>query len=158
MRFWRRFSGAIPILGIAAFFFSAGVVVRGTLAGNGGTMAETRQELKSKKAKSKASGTTRKRTGRGVAGEESAGKDGAERLRWAADRRLGRNSEKLAAMLAGKALKGDLASTKVLLGLAEGKKPVAEVKGQVRSLALRLAGEPMREPPVDWKEGLWTVN
>jgi hypothetical protein len=131
-------------------------------------MAETRQELTAKKAKRKTGSSdekattkastkattnasrnrTRKKKSEGAAGDESACRDGAERLRWAADRRLGRNSAKLADLLTKNALKGDLASTKVLLGLAEGKKPIPEKKGPVRSLALRLAAEPQCERPV----------
>jgi hypothetical protein len=50
-------------------------------------------------------------------------KSGAERLRCAADRRVGKNSEKLADLLTAKALAGDLAYAKALVGLADGKKP-----------------------------------
>jgi hypothetical protein len=113
-----------------------------------GKMAEAQQELKGKKAKRKTGSTTKKRTRKEAAPEGLANMDGAERLRWAADRRVGRNSEKLAEMLKEKALKGDLASTKVLLALAEGKKPIPEVKKPVRSLALRLAAEPEWKVPV----------
>jgi hypothetical protein len=119
-------------------------------------MAEMQQEPKSKKATRKTGGTTgrttRKKKSEEAAGEDSACTDGAERLRWAADRRVGRNSEKLAKMLTDQALKGDLASAKVLLALAEGKKPAVEKKGPVRSLALRLAAEPQWVPPVEKKE------
>lgn len=71
-------------------------------------------------------------------------RDGAERLRLAADKRVGRNSEKLADLLTEKALAGDLASAKVLVGLAEGKKPQPEIKKKRRgpSLAEQLAAEP----------------
>jgi len=56
-------------------------------------------------------------------GEEKVSRtDGLNQLRWAADRRVGRNAKKLADLLAGKALAGDLASAKILVGLAEGKK------------------------------------
>lgn len=71
-------------------------------------------------------------------------KDGAERLRQAADKRVGRNSEELADLLTAKALKGDLASTRVLVALAANKKPLPErvKKRHGPSLAQRLAAEP----------------
>jgi len=139
------------------------------LAGNGGAMAETQLSLTTEKVK-RATGrktggrvakagdsmettgsTTRKERRAGAGRGKSAITDGAERLRWAADRRLGRNSERLAEMLKDRALEGDLASTKVLLALAEGKKPIVEKKGPVRSLALRLAAEPQQEPSMERK-------
>ena len=68
-------------------------------------------------------------------------KSGAERLRCAADRRVGKNSEKLADLLTEKALAGDLAYAKALVGLADAKKP-ERVKRRGLSLAQRLALEP----------------
>jgi hypothetical protein len=131
---------------------SAGAMVRGTLAGNGGRMAETQQELKAEIAKGEKGSTTKKGQRERASRSKAAHKDGAERLRWAADRRVGKNSEKLADLLTNNALKGDLASTKVLLALAEGKKPVPEVRKPGRSLALRLAAEPQWVAPRE--EGL----
>ena len=49
--------------------------------------------------------------------------NGAERLRVAADKKVGRNSAKLADVLTKKALAGDLGCAKVLLALAEARKP-----------------------------------
>ena len=51
-----------------------------------------------------------------------------EQLRREADIRVGRNAAKLAELLTDSALKGDLNSTKTLVGWAEKKKPVAAVK------------------------------
>jgi hypothetical protein len=71
-----------------------------------------------------------------------------ERLRRAADRRVGRDSEKLAELLSEKALQGDLASAKVLVALADGKKPApAKQESAFKSLIANLAAEP------DWKGG-----
>jgi len=64
--------------------------------------------------------------------------------------RVGMNSEELADLLTRKALEGDLASAKVLVALADGKKPRAEQAKKRRgpSLAERLAAQPeWREPP-----------
>ncbi|HEY1903604.1 MAG TPA: hypothetical protein VGG56_14315 [Terracidiphilus sp.] len=122
-------------------------------------MAVVQQELTAEKTTRKTGSTTttnkkrRERAGEGAAGVRAAQGDGAERLRQAADRRVGRNSAKLANLLTDKALAGDLASTKMLVALAEGKKPMkeveklGEVKKPVRSLALRLAAEPRLEWP-----------
>jgi superfamily I DNA/RNA helicase len=66
-----------------------------------------------------------------------------ERLQQAADRRVGKNSEELADLLTAKALKGKLANTRFLVGLAEGKKP-SETPNKKRrgpSEAQRLAME-----------------
>jgi predicted nucleotidyltransferase len=60
--------------------------------------------------------------------EKEANKDGLEQLRREADIRVGRNAAKLAELLTDSALKGDLNSTKTLVGWAEKKKPVAAVK------------------------------
>jgi hypothetical protein len=143
-------------------------------------MAETRQGLKSKKpssktkskprrkassktagkASTKASGTT-KTKGRAPASEEKAAvANGTELLRRAAHRRLVEDSEELAGVIAGKALDGDLASTKMLLGLAERKKPQAEPEtGKVTeprgpSLADLLTSEPQwQEEPKEEENG-----
>jgi hypothetical protein len=57
---------------------------------------------------------------------------------------VGRHSKELADLLTGKALKGDLASTRVLVGLAERKKPEPEParKRSWPTMAMRLAAEP----------------
>ncbi len=80
-------------------------------------------------------------------GKEEAPLDGSEQLRQAADREVSRNSEKLAAALVKKALKGDLASTKVLVALADGKKPIEAQKQCGPSLAEHWEQEPQ------WREG-----
>jgi hypothetical protein len=60
---------------------------------------------------------------------------------------VGRISEKLADLLTNKALAGDLASARVLFGLAERKKPMQEPVKKRRGpgLAARWAAEP------EWK-------
>jgi hypothetical protein len=132
--------------------FSAGANDRGALAGNGGKMAAIKKTpLETEKADDETGSATKKKTGESAGRKKAARKDGAEQLRWAADRRVGTNSNKLANLLLQKALEGDLASAKVLLSLAEGKKPIPEVKGPFRSLALRLAAEPQQ--PRVWQEG-----
>jgi hypothetical protein len=107
-------------------------------------MAEGQQVSSTDKRKVKTGSTTNGKK------RERTGKDGAEQLRRAADKRVGRNSEKLADLLTVKALEGDLASTRVLVGLAGSKKPRAERAKKRRgpSLAERLVAEPeWREPP-----------
>ena len=103
-------------------------------------MAVAQQKLLSS---DNASSTTKHR-GRERARGNTPRKDGAERLRHAADKRVGRISEQLADLLEGKALKGDLASAKVLFGLAERKKPSPEPVKKRRGpgLAERWAAEP----------------
>jgi hypothetical protein len=119
-------------------------MIRGELAGNDGTMDERQQELRIDHESRKTGGTTKSRTVERASGGKTARKNGAERLRQAADRRVGRNSEELADLLTKKALAGDLASTKVLVALAEQKKPSPEPKKKRRgpSRAEQLAAEP----------------
>lgn len=76
--------------------------------------------------------------------EAAAHKDGAELLRQEADKRVGRNSKKLADLLMTKALAGDLACTKVIFGLAEHKKPIKELAKNDYGLKMaeRWAAEP----------------
>ena len=116
------------------------------LAGNDGKMAVAQLEMGSDNASRKTCSTTKHR-GRERANGKTARKDGAERLRQAADRRVGRISEKLADLLTNKALAGDLASARVLFGLAERKKPMQEPEKKRRGagLAARWAAEP------EWK-------
>ena len=132
------------------------------MAGNGGKMAATQQGLGRGTSGRKTSSTTEngiregERRKRDRAGERAARKDGAERLRQAADRRVGRNSAKLADVLTKKALTGDLGSTKFLVGLAEAKKAIP-VKRRGLSLPERLGAEPQWEgemQPYDWGDGV----
>jgi hypothetical protein len=80
---------------------------------------------------------------------KKGGKDGAEQLRKAADKSVGRNSAKLAKVLTDKALGGDLASAKVLIGFADRKKPVAKPN---RSLFGDQAAKWAAEPQWVWPE------
>jgi hypothetical protein len=107
-------------------------------------MAVAQQELRSDNASRKTGRRTKNGRRKGASRVETALEDGAERLRQAADRRVSRNSEKLADLLTNKALAGDLASAKALFGLAAGKKPIPEPVKKRRgpSYAQRLAAEP----------------
>lgn len=67
--------------------------------------------------------------------------DGVESLRRAADRRLRKNMKKLADALTEKAMAGDLGSMKMLVALAEAKKPDAPTRN-APSYALWLAAQP----------------
>jgi len=118
--------------------------VRGALAGNGGMMAATKQTLRTENASKTTSRTTKDKVVQRARRRSKSRKDGAEQMRRAADRRVGRISEQLADLLEGKALKGDLASAKVLFGLAERKKPIPEPVKKRRGLspAERLAAQP----------------
>ena len=134
--------------GIAACCFSAGTKAGGSLAGNDGKMALLKQKVKSSKARGKSEETGKGAPSKRASRKGPAGKDGVERLRRAADRRVGRDSEKLAELLSEKALQGDLASAKVLVALADGKKPApAKQESAFKSLIANLAAEP------DWKGG-----
>ena len=96
-----------------------------SVAGNDGEMAEALRVLSADVTKEKTSSITKeRRPGRARRGK-AARKSGAERLRQLADKRVGRHSKELADLLTGKALKGDLANIRALVGLAEGKKPRA---------------------------------
>jgi hypothetical protein len=75
-----------------------------------------------------------------------AGKSGTERLRSLADRQLSRNLKELTEVLTRKALAGSVASTRVLVELAQRKKPEA-VKRRGLSEAERLANEPEWDGP-----------
>jgi hypothetical protein len=111
-------------------------------------MAEGQQVSSTDKRKVKTGSTTNgKKRGR-------AGKDGAEQLKRAADKRVGRNSEVLADLLTKKALEGDLASARVLVGLAERKKPREKQVKKRRgpSLAERLVAEPEWQGPHEEKD------
>ena len=107
-------------------------------------MAEGKQKLGTEIASRKTCRTTKHKVVKRARRGSTARKDGAEQLRQAADRRVSRISEKLADLLEGKALEGDLASTRVLFGLAERKQPIpAPVKRRRGpSPAERLAAQP----------------
>ena len=103
-------------------------------------MAEAKQELGVCKTSS-ATGSTTKNKARKSTRKKTAHKSGAEQLRCAADRQVGRNSAQLADLMTEKALKGNLAYTKALMGFAEGKKPEPVKKRRGPTLAQRWAGE-----------------
>ena len=107
-------------------------------------MAVAKQVLRRGKARRKTNKTAAKKRGKVPNREETMPLDGAESLRQAVDRRLGRNSEKLADMLETKALDGDLATTKAMVGFAEGKKPAEKpvMKRMGPSRAERWEAEP----------------
>jgi len=113
-------------------------------AGNGGTMAQARKELSASNAETKTGGTTESEGPKRARRKYASRKDGAERLRQAADKRLNEISEQLADLLKRKALEGDLASAKTLIALAAAKKPIPEpVKKQSEpSYADKLSKEP----------------
>jgi len=104
-------------------------------------------EIKQKPSGEKRKAAKRKKRGGGDGGG-AAPEDGAEQLRQAADRQVGLNSEKLADLLTKNALAGDLACARVLVGLAERKKPIPEPRAEPRmaergpSQAEQLAAEP----------------
>jgi hypothetical protein len=107
-------------------------------------MAQARKELSASNAEAKTGGTTGSEGPKRLRRKYTSRKDGAERLRQAADKRLNEISEVLADLLKNKALEGDLASAKTLIGLASAKKPIPErVKKQPEfSYADKLAKEP----------------
>jgi hypothetical protein len=116
-------------------------------------MAVAKQVLRSDKTRRKSGKTTKtkrgkraEKGGKGPSGEETAPLDGAEQLRQAVDRRLSRNSERLADLLEAKALDGDLATTKAMVVLADGKKP-EPVKEPHRPILPWSAAELAAEPP-----------
>ena len=114
------------------------------MARNGEKMAVTKQVLGVEKASSATSKTTKNKA-RKPARRKAVHKSGAEQLRCAADKRVGRNSAKLADLMTEKALKGNLAYTKALVGFAEGKKPEPVKKRRGPTLAERLEREPQWE-------------
>jgi hypothetical protein len=110
-------------------------------------MTAKEQMLKVEQASSKTGSTNlnKKQRAARTGGAKRTPKDGAERLRRAADKRVGRASEELADLLESKALEGNLNSLKVLVMLAERKRPRPEPvkKPRVPSYAQRLAAEPV---------------
>ena len=121
------------------------------MAGNGGKMAEAKQVLEVTKTNSTTSSTTVDKT-RKPARRRATRKSGAEKLRQEADRRVGKNSVELADLLTQKALTGDLAYTKALVDLADGKKPEPVKKRRGLTVAERLAREPQWEGPSEGEE------
>lgn len=117
-------------------------------------MAEPVKESKTVSARAKTRRATKSK-GR-ARRERPSRKDGAERLRQAADKRVNEISEQLADLLKKKALDGDLASAKALFGFAAGKKPLPEPVKKQRGLtyAEKLAREPQWVgEPEEEKEG-----
>jgi hypothetical protein len=111
-------------------------------------MTATEQTLKAERANGKTGSTNKKQRAAGSDGGKRAHKDGAERLWQAADKRVGRISEKLADLLEAKSLEGSLNHMKVLVMLAERKRPRPEPVKKPRrpSLAAQLAAE------TQWRE------
>jgi len=159
--------------GLPQVLLFRGREVCGALAGNGGKMAEGLEletDNASRKRGSAPKNRARKRTARARGGGKAAAKDGAELLRQAADRQVGRVSEELADMLTKEALRGHLASTKMLVALAGAKKPAPEpvVGRRLCNFVERLASEPQwkgdseqwvvdsEQPTVDGEQGLGT--
>lgn len=107
-------------------------------------MAETLPELKTGKASKKTGNTTKNRKRKRTSGGKASSKDGVELLRQAVNKRLVRDSEVLADAISEKARNGDLASTKTMVGLAAGKKPLPDPEKTRSALRFvqRLANEP----------------
>ena len=117
-----------------------------------GTTSGTTSSTTSGATSSAASGATKKSTKKQTR-RRTARKSGAERLRSAADRRVGQNSKELADLLLGKALAGELAYAKVLVGLADGKKPEpGPEKRHWLSFIEQLATEPEWAEPGNQKQ------
>jgi hypothetical protein len=134
-----------------------------SVGGNGEKMAEVQKAIdtedvkkrsigkakKSSRATAKGTGAATKRKSAARKPKSSDGgaavKDGAEQLRRAVDRRVGRNSERLAEVLTNKALEGDLAFAKAVVALADAKKPDPVKKRRGPSWAERLTAEPQWE-------------
>ena len=123
------------------------------MAGNDGEMAVAR-ELETDEASSKTGSITNNRKCERASRGKTARRDGVERLRWEADKLVWRDSKKLAGLLSENALKGSLASTKALVGLAEGKQPRAEPVKKRRgpSQAEQLTTEPEWQGTPRWEE------
>ena len=125
-----------------------------SVAGNDGEMAEPEQVLTIDKMREETGSTTRKNTRELPKRRKPRRKSGVERLRQAADKRGGKNSEELADLLTAKALKGKLSNTRFLVGLAERKEPVEKPKKKRRglSMAQQLAMEPEWVGPAEGEE------
>jgi hypothetical protein len=111
---------------------------------NGGTMAEAQRKPRKKKECGKTGSTTGNGKGETASRKKTARKDGAEQLQKAADERVTLHLEELTDLLTKQALRGNLASAKVLVDLAKGQKttpkPVRKRRGA--SLAEQWAAEP----------------
>jgi hypothetical protein len=118
-------------------------------------MAEVQRKLKTDNSTGKTSEPTKSARSERASRSEAAREDGVERLGRAVDKRVRKNSEKLADLLMNKALGGDLASARVLVMIAGRKRPrPAPVKKvQWPTLAMRLAALPDCEEPAE--EGVW---
>ena len=147
--------------------------VRGALAGNGGEMAEAKQELKArkssgnkqsspnKKPKSRAGSKATRKAGtkarpqevkEASSAEEACG-DGSELLREAANRELAKRSEKIAEQLGRKAEQGDRTSTKMLVDLSAGKKLALKKRPGWMSDAQILTLDKPWQGPLDGEDG-----
>lgn len=117
------------------------------------TRTKIRNKARGRIGKRKAS-TKKKPLEEAFRGEDAA-ENGAELLKRAAGSAVGRNSEKLANLLLDKAMAGDLNSTKLLVTLAERKKPRPEpqketakepsIGPRLLTLAEKWAAEPQWE-------------
>jgi hypothetical protein len=107
-------------------------------------MAVAKQKVETDNASETTGRTTKDKVVQRARRGRPTRKNGAEQMRQAADRRVGRISERLADLLEKSALEGDLASTRVLFGLAERKKPIPKPvkKWHGPTPAERLAVEP----------------
>lgn len=123
-------------------------------------MAEPVKDLKTNKAKSKTRRASKSKGGKRARRENPSHKDGAERLRQAADKRVNEISERLADLLKKKALEGDLASAKTLIGLAAAKKPIPEPvkKRSELSYADKLAKEEQWVGKAEEEEDNWRLG
>jgi hypothetical protein len=120
-----------------------------------GAMAEVRLKLAERGKAKKKAGTTpvkglpKKAVPRKAATAKAEHQDGVEKLKKAADKVLGRNSTKLANLLLDKAVEGKLEGARLLVKLAEGKKPPVKPKRtwDGKTYAEMLASEPEWEEP-----------
>ena len=115
-------------------------------------MAEVQRELRKKKKASK------KAAGNGTEPEKPVRGSGVERLKKAADRQVARKSSELAELLMNKALEGKVESARLLVTLAEKKKP--QDKPQKKRHGVKLIDLLESEP--EWVEpevgDVWVGN
>jgi hypothetical protein len=101
-------------------------------------------------------GLPKKAVSRKAATTKAEREDGVEKLKKAADKVLGRNSAKLANLLLDKAVEGKLEGARLLVKLAEGKKPPVKPKRtwDGKTYAEMLASEPewVEPEPVDFSD------
>jgi hypothetical protein len=112
-------------------------------------MAEAGNKRSSEKRRA---GRRKKKGGDDGAGPACA--DGVEQLRQEADKQVGQHSEELADVLTKSALAGNVASARMLVVLAENKKPEPnpEDTRPVRSIAEELAAQPEWRGPIEDQE------